>query len=112
MLQDRYRRAGDEIRRLRLARGLSQEELAHRAGMSAKTVSRAEDGGGHEHRGSTYRRLAEALEVPPERLLGIIFSEDDPPPSRADLDAAHTTETELPDEPSDDEDQDDTTEQP
>jgi transcriptional regulator with XRE-family HTH domain len=80
MLQDRYRRAGDEVRRLRLARGLSQEELAHRAGMSTKTVARIEKGSDHEHRGSTYRRLAEALDVPPERLLGIIFSEDDDEP--------------------------------
>ena len=77
MLQDRYRRAGREIRRLRKARGLSQEELAHRAGMSMKTVSRTENGGDHEHRGSTYRRLAEALNVPPEHLLDIIFSEEE-----------------------------------
>ena len=36
---------GDEVRRARMARGLSQEELAERLGVSRMTVSRLERGG-------------------------------------------------------------------
>jgi len=59
---------GKTVRRLRDAAGLSQEELAFRAGMKRSYLSDLERG----TRNPTIRalgRLAEALEVPPSRLL-------------------------------------------
>lgn len=72
MLQDRYVEAGKEVRRLRLRQGLTHESLAHAAGVSTKTVQRIEQGSGHEHRGTSYRKIAEALGVPAAQLLDII----------------------------------------
>jgi len=60
---------GARIRQLRLARGLTQDELADKIGVQEKTVSRWESG-----RHSGYQRnlnaLAAALEVPPEEITG------------------------------------------
>lgn len=39
--------------------GLSQEELAHRSGVSSKTISTAESGG--RHRRKTVNKIVEAL---------------------------------------------------
>jgi transcriptional regulator with XRE-family HTH domain len=77
MLEERYRRLGAEVRRLRERQGLSQEVLAQRADVSVKTVSRIETGAGaHEHRGSTYRKLAAALDIPVSRLLDLVMLGD------------------------------------
>lgn len=73
MLQDRYVQAGKEVRRLRLRQGLTHESLAQAAGVSTKTVQRIEQGSGHEHRGTSYRKIAHALGVPASHLLDIIF---------------------------------------
>jgi transcriptional regulator with XRE-family HTH domain len=54
------------LRRLRLDRALSQEELAHRAKVARTTVMRAELG--LEIRPSSLRRLAHALGVRPSVL--------------------------------------------
>jgi transcriptional regulator with XRE-family HTH domain len=62
------------LKAVRLARALSQEDLAARAGVGRKTVMRGE--GGKEIRVSSVRRLATALRVSPQRL------QQQPPPSR------------------------------
>jgi transcriptional regulator with XRE-family HTH domain len=50
--------------RLREQRGMSQEDLAHAAKLSVKTISRLEKGGGHPGRPTTLARIAKALDVP------------------------------------------------
>jgi transcriptional regulator with XRE-family HTH domain len=55
-----------QLRRVRDARALTQEELADRAGVSRTTVRRAEQG--TEIRQSSVRKLARALGVTPARL--------------------------------------------
>jgi transcriptional regulator with XRE-family HTH domain len=59
---------GNAVRRLRIARGLSQEELADRVELHRTYVGGIERG---ERNPTlvTIRRIAEALEVPPWRLL-------------------------------------------
>lgn len=84
MLRQRYVEIGREVQRLRNNLGYSQEELAHRAGVSYKTISRMETppSDPHETRGSTYRKVAEALGVTVEHLRapltrGATISESD-----------------------------------
>lgn len=62
------RTVGLRIRLLRVARGLSQEELGETSGVSRVTVGSIERG---EHAASVlaYRRLARALEVELSELL-------------------------------------------
>jgi transcriptional regulator with XRE-family HTH domain len=56
------------LRRYRQAAGLSQEELAERAGLSARTVGDLERGGSHAPRKDTVELLAQALDLGvPER---------------------------------------------
>lgn len=54
---------GAALRELRLERGLSQEELAHRASLHPTWISHLESGRENPAWG-TVRRLATALEVP------------------------------------------------
>lgn len=74
MLQERYETVGREVRRLRLSQGLTHETLAFKAGVSVKTISRVENGRLHEHRGGTYRKIAEALGIDVQVLLAPIFT--------------------------------------
>lgn len=67
MLDDMH--FGMQLRSLRTERGLSQHDLADRADMQAKHVSRLETGERVDPRLSTIRRLAAALSVEPGRLL-------------------------------------------
>ena len=53
---------GEEVRRLRTERGLSQRELAERMGVTQSVVARLE-AGGVEPRLSTLDRVAQALNV-------------------------------------------------
>jgi len=62
------RHVGDNIRRHRLLKGMSQRELAQKAGVSHTAVARAERGVHHPHP-STMRKLAMALEVSVEALF-------------------------------------------
>ena len=66
---------------------MTHESLAQAAGVSTKTVQRIEDGSGHEHRGTSYRKLATALGVPPSQLLDIIFGGEGTPDHEAELEA-------------------------
>lgn len=60
------------LREWRQRRLLSQEQLAKLAGVGTVTVARIE--GGQGARLSTLRKLADALDVTPDQLLG----EDEP----------------------------------
>ena len=60
--------------RLRVARaytGLSQRELAEKAGINNVQLSKLERGITKEIQGSTLRKLCEALGVSPQYLLGM-----------------------------------------
>jgi transcriptional regulator with XRE-family HTH domain len=59
---------GATVRRLRLAAGLTQEQLGARCKMDLSAVSRLERGE-RNPRLDTLVRLAEALDVPPAALL-------------------------------------------
>jgi ribosome-binding protein aMBF1 (putative translation factor) len=67
---------GEQVRRLRLARGLSQSELARRMGTSQAAIARLEHGG-VDPRLETLERLGRALDAelivafrPSERAAG------------------------------------------
>ncbi len=60
---------GPRIRELREAAALTQEDLAHQAGISTSTLSRTERGA-YQPRLDTLNKLAQALEVPIAELLG------------------------------------------
>lgn len=60
---------GEKIRARRKYLGMSQESLADKAGVSALTVVRVENGR-YEPRIETLRNLSEALSVPINELLG------------------------------------------
>lgn len=62
------RRLGENVRRWRLKRGLSQEEFAHRSDLHPTYVSGVENG----RRNPTVKvigRMAETLDVEPQVLL-------------------------------------------
>lgn len=70
LVMDEHRKqAGDRLAQLRDAQGLSQEELAHLAGISVKTISRFENGR-HDGRRGTVRALAKALKVNEQDIIG------------------------------------------
>ena len=60
---------GDNLRRLRERRYLTQRELAAKAGVSADTIVKLEQDR-WEPRLRTIRKLAEALDVHPDELSG------------------------------------------
>lgn len=59
---------GDNLKRLRTLRALTQVELAQRAGVTPATVVRVERNQAEPHM-STLRKLAEALGVDPAELV-------------------------------------------
>ena len=59
---------GDRLRDLRKRRLLTQEQLAERSGVGIATIVRVERNQ-VEPRGSTIRKLAEALDIDPEELV-------------------------------------------
>ncbi|HEX2348140.1 MAG TPA: helix-turn-helix domain-containing protein [Ktedonobacterales bacterium] len=60
------------LKRYRLAAGLSQEELAERAGLSVRAVSDLERGLHRTARGSTINLLASALALAPEQRAALL----------------------------------------
>ena len=60
---------GSKIRELREAASLTQEDLAHEAGISTSTLSRIERGN-YQPRLDTLGKLATALSLPVADLLG------------------------------------------
>jgi len=62
---------GDRLRDLRKRRLLTQEQLANRSGVGIATIVRVERNQ-VEPRGSTIRKLAEALDVEPEELVKVV----------------------------------------
>jgi transcriptional regulator with XRE-family HTH domain len=70
LAMENYRReTGLRVVQLREQRGWTQEDLAHAAEISVKTVSRLENGR-HDGRRSTVERIAKALGVDEAALLG------------------------------------------
>jgi transcriptional regulator with XRE-family HTH domain len=57
---------GDLLRRSRRALGMTQEELAERAGVSPRVISALESDPSHRPRKDTLQLLARALELSPE----------------------------------------------
>ena len=69
MVDERHRATGRNLAQYRKVAGLSQEALAHRAGLSSRTISRAENGE-VELRGRTLRAVSEALGVTISDIAG------------------------------------------
>lgn len=75
--KSRSRAFGERVRQLRLAAGMSQESLAHEAGISKNQMQLIEAGRGSTSeagppsnpRMTTLYGLAAALDVPPQELL-------------------------------------------
>lgn len=61
---------GENLARIRRARDMSQQQLAEAAGVGVDTVARIEQGSRKTSRPATLQRLAAALEVSVETLLG------------------------------------------
>ncbi len=73
---------GEVIRRHRGELGLTQEQLAERAGIAATSVVRLENGDVDRPRASTLTKIAEALGIKPTELLR--FVSDTRPPARVE----------------------------
>jgi transcriptional regulator with XRE-family HTH domain len=65
---------GVRLRRLRETAGLTQEELASRAGLTAKAISALERGERKRPYPHTVRSLADALELPEEERVSLTAS--------------------------------------
>ena len=64
------------IRQLRTEQGLSQEELAHRAGVHLTWIGRLESGTTNPSWGTT-KRVARGLGIPHEALAALSAAKDD-----------------------------------
>jgi transcriptional regulator with XRE-family HTH domain len=81
LAMDEHRKAaGLRLVRIRESRRMTQEDLAHAAGVSVKTISRFENGH-HDGRRGTIKKIAKALGIeeqdvtgPPPAPLGLGFS--------------------------------------
>jgi transcriptional regulator with XRE-family HTH domain len=69
MLDVMPRISGEKLREVRDRRLLSQRELAEKAGLSPTTILKLEDDRVKEPHPRTVRKLAEALDVDPRKLL-------------------------------------------
>jgi transcriptional regulator with XRE-family HTH domain len=68
MSQAFIKKFGENVKRTREAQNLSQEELAHKAGLHRTQISLIERGG-RAARLDTIERLAKALEIQPSKLM-------------------------------------------
>jgi transcriptional regulator with XRE-family HTH domain len=62
---------GERLKAVRRRLGMSQVELATRAGVAQDALERVECGKRHYLRSDDLGRLAEALDVPADEILGI-----------------------------------------
>ena len=69
---------GEKLKALREARGWSQHELAQRARVRQALVSELESGKKEDTTGSVFRRLARALHVSVDYLVGMYNGTVDP----------------------------------
>jgi len=67
---------GKRLERARQARGMTQEQLAAASGVKQSHISRLEDDDIKDIKGTTLRRLARALEVTTDELLGMHEEKD------------------------------------
>lgn len=72
MGEDHLPSFGEQLRRLRLLAGLTQEELAGRSGLTAKAISKLERGERQHPYPHTMRRLAAALRLEGEIQAGFV----------------------------------------
>ena len=59
----------DNLKKLRLKQGLTQEKLAEKSGVSRITIAKLESGAQTVTKSSTIIKLADALQVKPQVLL-------------------------------------------
>jgi predicted ATPase/DNA-binding XRE family transcriptional regulator len=79
---------GTMMRELRIAAGLTQEELAERTGLSVRGISDLERGARRHPHFETVRLLADALELsPPDRAALVVAAR--PPPGTAPAEIVH-----------------------
>jgi len=69
---------GDRLRQRREELGLTQAQLSERTGIRQFHISRIEGGGIRDVKGETLRRLALALRVSADFLLGMDDAEEQP----------------------------------
>src|SRR5579871_1078084 len=81
---------GELLREHRLAAGLTQETLAERAGISARSIQAIERGTNKPHR-DTVERLAEALGLPQGERARLLAEVTPAPRRRVPPDAASET---------------------
>ena len=62
---------GERLKAVRRRLGMSQEELATRSGVTQQSIDGVECGKRHSMRSGHLGRIAEALDVPADELLGI-----------------------------------------
>lgn len=74
-----YEVDGDAIREERMQAGLTQDELAERAGISQRYVSHLETGTRYRMRPKPYKRLRQVLNTTDERLRRPPRPTEDPP---------------------------------
>ena len=88
---------GDRLRRYRVAAGLSQEALAERAGVGARTIGAIEQGTSTAPYKGTVQCLADALDIPDdERAAFMAVSRFRRPCSRAAATVIHLDPHALP----------------
>lgn len=63
---------GEMIKEARLAKGMTQEDLADKVGVKKSAVAKWENGRVSEIKRSNLKKLSDALGLPPTKLLGDI----------------------------------------
>src|SRR5687768_17086593 len=98
-LTDGSQAFGDLLRRHRVLAGMSQEELAERARLSARAISDLERGVKRTPRRDTVRLLVEALELSGEAWTAFVTAAREPAasrtPRRADRDQSTVEDTPI-----------------
>ena len=74
MSRERDAPFGARLRRLREAAGLTQEELAQKAGLAARGISDLERGARNRPYPHTVRSLADALELPEDERAALFMA--------------------------------------